>query len=88
VPVITFPKASVPSVHSKDTSVYIKQRPMNGATEPHIIISDDDEESIANIFAFGAFADKNNGIAYHDLTGLFPFMSLDGSVCFFVLYHY
>ncbi len=88
VPVITFPKASAPSVHSEDTSVYIKQRPMNGATEPHIIISDDDEESIANIFAFGAFADKNNGIVYHDLTGSFPFMSLDGSVCFFVLYHY
>ncbi len=61
---------------------------MNGATEPHIVISDDDEESIANIFAFGAFADKNNGIVYHDLMGLFPFMSLDGSVCFFVMYHY
>ncbi len=58
VPVITFPKTSAQSVHSNDTSVYIKQRPMNGATEPHIIISDDDEESIANIFAFGAFADK------------------------------
>jgi hypothetical protein len=88
VPVITFPKASAPSVHINDTSVYIEQRPMNGATEPHIIISDDDEESIANIFAFGAFAGKNNGIVYHDLTGLFPFMSLDVSVCFFVLYHY
>ncbi len=25
---------------------------------------------------------------YHDLTGSFPFMSLDGSVCFFILYHY
>ncbi len=23
-----------------------------------------------------------------DLTGNFPFMSIDGSVCFFVLYHY
>ncbi len=31
---------------------------------------------------------KNNGIVYHDLTGSFPFMSLDGSVCFFVPYHY
>jgi hypothetical protein len=56
--------------------------------EPHLILSDDDDESIANIFAFGAFADKNNGIVYHDLTGSFPFMSLDGSVYFFVLYHY
>jgi hypothetical protein len=50
-------------------------------------MSEDDKESIANIFSFGAFADKNNGIVYHDLTGSFPFMSLDGSVCFFVLYH-
>jgi hypothetical protein len=43
---------------------------------------------VANIFAFGAFADKNSGIVYHDLTGSFPFISLDSSVCFFVLYHY
>ncbi len=27
-------------------------------------------------------------MVYNDLTGLFPFMLLDGSVCFFVLYHY
>ncbi len=40
------------------------------------------------MFGFGAFADKNNGIVYHDLTGSFPFMSLDGGVNFFVLYHY
>lgn len=29
-----------------------------------------------------------SGVVYNDLTGNFPFMSLDGSVCFFVLYHY
>ncbi len=62
--------------------------PINGANEPHLIISKDEEESIVNIFAFGAFADKNNRIVYHDLTRLFPFMSLDGSVCFFILYCY
>jgi hypothetical protein len=45
-------------------------------------------ESIAGIFCFGAFADRNSGIVYHDLTGSFPFISFDGSVCFFVLYHY
>jgi hypothetical protein len=33
-------------------------------------------------------ADKTSGIIYHDLTGNFPFISLDGSICFFVLYHY
>jgi hypothetical protein len=54
---------------------------------PNIII-DEDDLSMANIFCFGAFTDKTSGIVYHDLTGLFPFMSFDGSVCFFVLYHY
>ena len=88
VPIITFPTAPAPSVHSKDTSVYKELMPINGANEPHLIISEDEEESIVNIFAFGTFADKSNGIVYHDLTGLFPLMSLDGSVCFFVLYHY
>jgi hypothetical protein len=52
------------------------------------IIFDNDKESTANIFCFGAFADRNSGIVYHDLTGTFPFMSFDGSMCFFVLYHY
>ena len=47
-----------------------------------------DDESIANVFCFGAFADKISGVVYNDLTGNFPFMSIDGSVCFFVLYHY
>ncbi len=87
VPVITFP--AVPeSVHSKETSEHNKTMPNIGANKPHLIMSKDKEESIANVFVFGAFADKNNGIVYHDLTGLFPFMSLDGSVCFFILYHY
>ncbi len=43
---------------------------------------DDSNKLIANIFCFGAFADTNNGIIYHNLTGLFPFMSFVGSVCF------
>jgi hypothetical protein len=54
---------------------------------PNIII-DEDDLSTANIFCFGAFADKTSGIVYHDLTGSFPFMSFDGSICFFVMYHY
>jgi hypothetical protein len=67
---------------------HIAHNPIKGATDPHLIIGDDDDESIVNIFAFGAFADKNNCIVYHDLMGSFLFMSLDGSGCFFVLYHY
>jgi hypothetical protein len=47
-----------------------------------------DDESIGNVFCFGTFADKVSGVVYNDLTGNFPFMSIDGSVCFFVLYHY
>jgi hypothetical protein len=47
-----------------------------------------DDESIANVFCFGAFADKVSGVVYNDLTGNFPFMAIDGSVRFFVLYHY
>ncbi len=54
---------------------------------PNIIVEDDDD-STANIFCFGAFANKNSGIVYHDLTGCFPFMLFDGSMCFFMLYHY
>ncbi len=52
------------------------------------IITDNNNKSITNVFCFGAFADKNSGIVYHNLTGLFPFMSYDSSVCFFVLYYY
>ncbi len=52
------------------------------------IIGIDDDKSTAKIFCFGAFANKNSGIVFHNLTGLFPFVSFDGSVCFFVLYHY
>ncbi len=40
------------------------------------------------MFCFGAFANKVSGVVYNDLTGNFPFMLIDGSVCFFVLYHY
>jgi hypothetical protein len=39
----------------------------------------DEDESIANVFCIGAFADKNNGVVYNDLTGSFPFISLDDS---------
>ena len=61
----------------------------NGAQEhPNLIGMADDDKTIANVFCFGAFADKTSGIIYNDLTGSFPFVSLDGSMCFFILYHY
>ncbi len=46
------------------------------------IIDDDETEAITNVFCFGAFADKRDGVVYNNLTGSLPFMSLHGSVCF------
>jgi hypothetical protein len=51
-------------------------------------INDINNESIANVFCFGTFVDKNTGVIYNNCTGNFPFMLLDGNVCFFVMYHY
>ncbi len=52
------------------------------------LINDIDDHSIANVFCFGAFANKVTGVVYNDCTGDFPYRSLDGNVCFFVMYHY
>ncbi len=52
------------------------------------VIGNNCNESIANVFCFGAFADRQSGVVYNDLMGNFPFVSFDGSVCFFVMYHY
>ena len=61
---------------------------MHNYTGPNLIGDEEDDASIANVFCFGAFADKQSGVMYNDLTGNFPFISLDGSVCFLVMYHY
>jgi hypothetical protein len=76
------------SVHSKETSVPNEPLQNHNENGPHLIGNEDKDESIANVFGFGAFADNNSSIVYHNLMGLFLFMSLDGSVCFFVMYHY
>jgi hypothetical protein len=52
------------------------------------LICDNTDKSIANIFCFGAFADQHSSIVNNNLTGNFLFMSLDGSVCYLVVYHY
>ncbi len=52
------------------------------------IIPEVEDKSIANVFCFGAFVDKMMGVVYNDCTENFPFMSLDGNVCFLVMYHY
>ncbi len=55
---------------------------------PHVNVIKSDDDSDGNVFVFAAFADKRNGTLYSDLTGTFPFMSLEGNVCFLVVYHY
>ena len=54
---------------------------------PSVII-EDDISSVGNIFCFAAFADKRTGVLYNDLTGSFPYMSLEGNVCYLIVYHY
>jgi hypothetical protein len=55
---------------------------------PDLIRDEDNNETIANVFCFGAFADKHSGAVYNDLTGAFPLMLLDGCMSLFVLYHF
>jgi hypothetical protein len=75
-------------VASNDTGGDWIEPPLDHQPGPNVNIDDNGDGSVANIFAFGVFADKHSSIVYHNLTGLFLLMSLDGSVCFFVLYHY
>ncbi len=52
------------------------------------VITNDNSPTDANLFCFSAFADKHTGTVHNNLTGLFPFMSLEGNVCFLMVYHY
>jgi hypothetical protein len=52
------------------------------------VIAEDCGETVANVFCFGVFADKHLGVLYNNLTGNFPFMRYDGSVCCLILYQY
>ncbi len=75
-------------IASDNAGVEYQEMPFLGLPMgPNIIIDDCEDHSVASVFAYVAFADKNTGTVYNDLTGSFPFVSLDGSVCFFVLYH-
>ena len=80
----------VPQAATHPLPLFVEPMPYNGPAynarmEVNYI---PDDESIANVFCFGAFADKVSGVVCNDLTGDFPFVLIDGSVCFFVLYHY
>jgi hypothetical protein len=52
------------------------------------LIDDNCDETIANMFCFGAFAGQHCGVMYNNLMGNFPFMLFDGSIWFVIMYHY
>ncbi len=60
----------------------LQDSPMSNAN----LISKDN--SVVNVFIFATFADKQTGLLYTDLTGIFPSMALEGNVCFLIVYHY
>jgi hypothetical protein len=80
-------KANLPPIDievlSHDSSISNVVHPPNAN-----LIEDDDTSWDANVFCFAAFADKRTGTLYNDLTGPFPFMSLECNVCFLIVYHY
>ncbi len=66
--------------------LFVEPLPYNGpAYNAHREVNyiPDDDESIANVFCFGAFADKVSGVVYNDLTGNFPSCHLM-EVCVFL----
>jgi hypothetical protein len=77
------PVPLAPALHDLDTSQgsHPSRPPTANFIEP-------DGDTAVNVFCFSAFADKRTGILYSDLTGTFPFMSLEGNVCFLGAYHY
>ena len=70
-------------------NISVPSFPAGGLLEhgPSIII-EDDGSSEEKIYFFAAFADKRTGVLYNDLTGSFPYMSLEGNVCYLIVYHY
>jgi hypothetical protein len=52
------------------------------------VINDDCDKSIANVFCYGTFANRHSEVVYNNLTGSFPFVLFNGSMCFLVMYYY
>ena len=67
--------APVPQVAPPPLLLFVEPLPYNGPAygarmDVNLIT---DNELIENVFCFGAFANKINGVVYNDLTGNFPF---------------
>jgi hypothetical protein len=60
----------------------------NPHSNANVIEANNGSTRDANLFCFAAFADKQTGTLYNNLTSTFPFISLEGNVCFLIVYHY
>ncbi len=78
LPIHKFQPNAVPIVINKEFDKASKDS--IPVIRPAANIVESDNNSKANVFIFAAFADKRMGILYSDLTGTFPFMSLEGNV--------
>jgi hypothetical protein len=76
-----YPGPAYSTMHGDASSKSLTHRTAN-------IIDNDNSPCKANLFCFAAFADKHTKTLYNNLTGLFLFQSLEGNVCFLVVYHY
>jgi hypothetical protein len=68
-----------------DSFLNANSDPIDHNTLPPVgvnLIDNTNDSRAANIFCFAAFVDKQTGILCNDLTGLFPFMSLEGNTRF------
>jgi hypothetical protein len=80
-----------PQLNAERGDIHEPPRPiLPFALHPNVIEDKDMANMMlnANLYCFAAFADKHTGTIYNDLTGTFPFMSLEGNVCFLVVFHY
>ncbi len=71
-----------------DTSVESAPQIVEELTWHVNVITNNNSLTYRNISCFGAFTDTHTGTVYNVLTGVFPFMSLEGNMRFLVVYHY
>jgi hypothetical protein len=57
------------------------------ASTPNVIV-DNCNESIANVFCYGALTNRHSGVVYNNLMGDFPFILFDKSICYLIMYMY
>jgi hypothetical protein len=92
--VISSPDAGLPPPHACIENNIAQDNFDYELDQQHIIttganiITDNNSLTGANLFCFANFGEEHTGTLYNDLTGSFPFMSLQGNVCSLVVYHY